>query len=64
MELPDTMRTDFPEPNDVLNFNLTIEPDEGEQHANRLKPRSLTGVPCTFRHVQDRFLHIHIRSQQ
>lgn len=29
MELPSTMRTDFPDPTDVLNFELTIEPDEG-----------------------------------
>ena len=24
-----TMRTSFPDPNDILNFTLTIEPDEG-----------------------------------
>jgi hypothetical protein len=24
------MKTDFPDPADVLNFTLTIEPDEGE----------------------------------
>jgi ubiquitin-conjugating enzyme E2 M len=29
MELPDTMRTEFPDPADVLNFRLVIEPDEG-----------------------------------
>jgi ubiquitin-conjugating enzyme E2 M len=29
MELPSTMKTDFPDPNDVLNFKLTIDPDEG-----------------------------------
>lgn len=25
------MKTDFPDPADVLNFTLTIEPDEGKQ---------------------------------
>ena len=30
LELPDTMKTDFPDPTDVLNFTLTITPDEGE----------------------------------
>ena len=30
LELPDTMKTVFPDPSDVLNFNLTITPDEGE----------------------------------
>ncbi|KAJ1026391.1 probable Ubiquitin-conjugating enzyme E2 [Ustilago bromivora] len=29
LELPKTMKTDFPDPADVLNFTLTIEPDEG-----------------------------------
>ncbi|PWN26068.1 putative ubiquitin-conjugating enzyme E2 [Jaminaea rosea] len=29
MELPKTMKTNFPDPADVLNFTLTIEPDEG-----------------------------------
>jgi ubiquitin-conjugating enzyme E2 M len=29
MELPNTMKTDFPDANDVLNFKLTIDPDEG-----------------------------------
>ena len=29
LELPDTMKTNFPDPADVLNFALTITPDEG-----------------------------------
>lgn len=29
LELPNTMTTTFPDPTDVLNFNLTITPDEG-----------------------------------
>ncbi|CAD6574849.1 MAG: NEDD8-conjugating protein ubc12 [Tremellales sp. Tagirdzhanova-0007] len=29
LELPNTMKTHFPDPADVLNFNLTITPDEG-----------------------------------
>ncbi|KAJ3026599.1 NEDD8-conjugating protein ubc12 [Rhizophlyctis rosea] len=28
-KLPSTMAMDFPDPNDVFNFNLTIRPDEG-----------------------------------
>lgn len=27
------MKTDFPDPADVLNFTLTIEPDEGKHSA-------------------------------
>lgn len=30
LELPDTMKTNFPDPTDVLNFELSITPDEGE----------------------------------
>lgn len=33
LELPKTMKTDFPDPADVLNFTLTIEPDEGSSPA-------------------------------
>ncbi|KAI9780665.1 MAG: NEDD8-conjugating protein ubc12 [Geoglossum umbratile] len=29
LSLGSTMRTDFPDPDDTLNFTLTIEPDEG-----------------------------------
>ncbi|KAG1754899.1 ubiquitin-conjugating enzyme/RWD-like protein [Suillus paluster] len=29
LDLPSTMKTDFPDPNDLLNFTLTITPDEG-----------------------------------
>lgn len=29
LEPSKTWRTEFPDPNDILNFNLTIEPDEG-----------------------------------
>lgn len=30
LELPSTMKTEFANPDDVLNFSLTIEPDEGK----------------------------------
>lgn len=30
LELPSTMKTEFANPDDVLNFTLTIEPDEGK----------------------------------
>jgi len=29
LDLPSTMKTDFPDPADLLNFSLTITPDEG-----------------------------------
>ena len=29
LDLPSTMKTHFPDPADLLNFNLTITPDEG-----------------------------------
>jgi ubiquitin-conjugating enzyme E2 M len=29
LDLPDTMKTFFPDPTDLLNFTLTITPDEG-----------------------------------
>ena len=29
LDLPSTMRTHFPDPTDLLNFTLTVTPDEG-----------------------------------
>jgi hypothetical protein len=29
LDLPSTMQTHFPDPSDLLNFTLTITPDEG-----------------------------------
>ncbi|KAH8592705.1 NEDD8-conjugating enzyme UBC12, partial [Bisporella sp. PMI_857] len=29
LSLPSTMKTEFPDPDDILNFTLTIKPDEG-----------------------------------
>lgn len=29
LDLPSTMKTNFPDPADLLNFKLTITPDEG-----------------------------------
>jgi len=29
LDLPSTMKTEFPDPTDLLNFTLTITPDEG-----------------------------------
>lgn len=37
LELPKTMKTDFPDPADVLNFTLTIEPDEGMYKSGSFK---------------------------
>jgi ubiquitin-conjugating enzyme E2 M len=30
LDLPSTMKTTWPDPADLLNFNLTISPDEGQ----------------------------------
>jgi ubiquitin-conjugating enzyme E2 M len=35
LSLGSTMRTDFPNPDDILNFTLTIEPDEGMYKGGR-----------------------------
>ena len=32
LDLPSTMKTHFPNPEDLLNFELTITPDEGTYH--------------------------------
>jgi ubiquitin-conjugating enzyme E2 M len=34
LDLPSTMRTHFPDPADLLNFTLTITPDEGTSSFN------------------------------
>ena len=50
LELPDTMKTEFPDPNDVLNFKLTITPDEGEfilsTEFPHLSPQSSSEMRC------------------
>jgi ubiquitin-protein ligase len=35
LALPSTMKTDFPDPDDTLNFKLIIEPDEGMYKGGR-----------------------------
>lgn len=35
LSLGSTMKTDFPNPDDILNFTLTIEPDEGMYKGGR-----------------------------
>lgn len=30
LEIPPTIKLDFPDPADILNFNVTIQPDEGD----------------------------------
>ncbi|EKD00411.1 E2 ubiquitin-conjugating enzyme [Trichosporon asahii var. asahii CBS 8904] len=37
LDLPDTMKIEFPDPADVLNFNLTINPDEGQYKGGSFK---------------------------
>lgn len=29
LDIPDTIKLDFPDPSNILNFNVTIHPDEG-----------------------------------
>ena len=35
LELPKTCATDFPDPDDLLQFNLVISPDEGFYRGGR-----------------------------
>lgn len=35
LSLPSTMKTHFPNPDDLLNFEVTIEPDEGMYQGGR-----------------------------
>ena len=35
LSLGSTMKTDFPDPDDILNFTLSIEPDEGMYRGGR-----------------------------
>lgn len=39
LELPSTMTTNFPDPADLLNFTLTIQPDEGVASLSSLRDR-------------------------
>ncbi|ATZ49124.1 putative nedd8-conjugating enzyme ubc12 protein [Botrytis fragariae] len=48
MSLPSTMRTDFPDEDDILNFFLYIEPDEGMYKGGIFKFKF--AVPETFPH--------------
>lgn len=50
------MKTDFPDPDDILNFNLSIEPDEGMYKGGRFHftfaisqnfPHEAPKVKCT-----------------
>lgn len=59
LELPDTMKTDFPDPSDVLNFKLTITPDEGS--SNHLSGAETVLMCC--RDIQGRDFPLHIRDQ-
>jgi ubiquitin-conjugating enzyme E2 M len=56
LSLPSTMKTDFPDPDDTLNFTLTIEPDEGMYKGGRFHftfaisqgfPHEAPKVKCT-----------------
>ncbi|KUJ11937.1 NEDD8-conjugating enzyme UBC12 [Mollisia scopiformis] len=56
LALPSTMKTEFPDPDDILYFNLTIEPDEGMYKGGRFHftfaisqnfPHEAPKVKCT-----------------
>lgn len=56
LALPSTMKTEFPDPDDTLNFTLTIEPDEGMYKGGRFHftfaisqgfPHEAPKVKCT-----------------
>ncbi|CEP15170.1 hypothetical protein [Parasitella parasitica] len=34
LDIPDTIKLDFPNPSDILNFNVTIHPDEAATHTS------------------------------
>lgn len=53
LDLPATMKTHFPDPADLLNFQLTIVPDDGtpSRAQDRTDPR---------RHVQGRLVPLHV----
>lgn len=67
LELPSTMTTDFPDPADLLNFTLTIQPDEGAvaspQQTVMLCNGRLRPEYVWHRHVQGRELCVHVRHQ-
>lgn len=48
LSLPPTMRTDFPDPDDTLNFTLTIDPDEGMYKGGRF--HFTFAIPLSFPH--------------
>jgi len=49
LSLPSTMKISFPNPDDILNFTLTIEPDEG------ISLSCKSDFTNDSRHVQGRF---------
>jgi ubiquitin-conjugating enzyme E2 M len=48
LQLPSTMRTEFPDPDDTLNFTLTIDPDEGMYNGGRF--HFTFAIPQSFPH--------------
>ena len=65
LELPKTMRTEFPDAADVLNFTLTIEPDEGRCFLSlSLLSEFLPTDLILLRHVQDRIICLYVCNQQ
>lgn len=55
LDLPSTMKTHFPDPADLLNFTLTITPDEGTSPF--LQGISYRRTDLLWRHVQEWRFH-------
>lgn len=52
LDLPSTMKTQFPDPADLLNFTLTITPDEGKSY-QLLQLTSQGFYGCSHRYYRD-----------
>ncbi len=60
------MKTNFPDPGDILNFTLVINPDEGMLAAGVICVSGLINhaISTPFRHVQRWCFYLLIRYQQ
>ena len=69
LSLPETMKTTFPDPDDLLNFQLSIKPDEGmflhSRGTSSTTPRrSASDSLSKCRHVCPWHVSLYLHSQQ
>ena len=67
LSLPPTIKMDHPDPEDILNFTLTIEPDEGTFPSCPTSPPPISPKACSqllSRDVQGRVVPLYVRHQQ